>query len=182
MIDRLVTVGCFRSLGSCIQDLMSLVFNYSRLYKAEQRSQSFLGSALSTCRECECWLSLVNEKYTFTHTCCAYMLAILRNCDRYECIRARGSRVSQREKWLGEQEWRLTKRKKKIKDRDRRTVRPLNGEKNLRNAGVSQSFCVRRVLASIHFRGVDESSSSPSFSLLFNEKQAHLLRYMKLFY
>jgi len=63
--------------------------------------------------------------------------------------------VSQREKWLGEQEWRLTKRKKKIKDR--RTVRPLNGEKNLRNAGVSQSFCVRRVLASIHFREVDES-------------------------
>jgi len=109
------------------------------------------------------------------------MLAVLRNCEVR--MHLRGSRVSQREKWLGEQEWRLMRRKKKIKDWGRRTMRPLDGEKNLRNAGVSQSLCVRRVLASIHFRGVDESALFPSsYSLLFNEKQAHLLRYMKLFY
>lgn len=30
-----------------------------------KRSQFFLGSALSTCRECECLLSPANEKYTF---------------------------------------------------------------------------------------------------------------------
>ncbi|KAL0104231.1 hypothetical protein PUN28_017149 [Cardiocondyla obscurior] len=79
----------------------------------------------------------------------AHARGALRNCDRCECIRARSwvlGRVKGKNGWASKNGDSLEGRK--IRDRDRRTVRPLGDEKNLRNAGVSRFFCARRVLAS----------------------------------
>lgn len=101
------------------------------------------------------------------------MLAVLRNCDWYECIRARGPLTSQREKWLGEQEWRLTKRKKKNKGSNNRAT-SRKQEKFAKCRRQPVLLCAARSHAHSFSqswrKSISSSSSSSSFLLLFNER------------